>query len=294
MTAYFKEVFMIALFIILMVLYAVGIVLISKKLADIIKNPEKYDEEELVDLAEARKEERRHIKFFKSLSHQYILLVEMPVWLASTYGVYLLLRLFYKMISGDATEILSETWLIGVCVAMFILLPVLSVITLYIKTPFFAIMAEGGGNGTRRSSWRESFIMLLIIFTLGFPFFAFAVNNYIYYDDDGITSSAYFQIDETFTAYEDVERVEIRIGYDDNDPHSVRYHVTLSDGRRLDMSGDIPFSSNLFELHRNILEKSRAELVIEPLKDEEKEYFRERLSEERMEILLYLFEGHQQ
>ena len=68
MTAYFKEVFMIALFIILMVLYAVGIVLISKKLADIIKNPEKYDEEELVDLAEARKEERRHIKFFKSLS----------------------------------------------------------------------------------------------------------------------------------------------------------------------------------------------------------------------------------
>ena len=59
-----------AIFIIFAIIYAVGIVLISLKLADIIKNPNKYEDRELVQKAMKIQSERDYFRFFQSLSHQ--------------------------------------------------------------------------------------------------------------------------------------------------------------------------------------------------------------------------------
>ena len=217
------------------------------------------------------------------------------MWILSTVGAAALLRLIYRIIAGENTLILAEAWLAGVIGAMFIMIAVIAVIPLYIKTPFFAVIALGSSNdGTRYSAWRDAFIMLIITFTIGFPFYGFSANNYIYYDDNGITSSAYFQPGETYTAYENITKVEICAHHNnDGELDALCYKVTLSDGRTIEMAGDskIFYSESVFELHKKIESVSEAEFEITPLTNEDMTYLQERLSPERMEYVLYIFDG---
>jgi hypothetical protein len=222
----------------------------------------------------------------------------MPVWLLSIFGITGLLKVFYRIIAGKNTLILADTWLAGACGMLFIMIPVImAVIPLHIKTPFFAVVAEGGSrDGTRYAAWKEGFIMLLIVFVIGFPFYGFAANNYIYYDDEGITSSAYFQLGETYTAYEDVTKVKISVYYDDGVIDSLSYKVTLSDGRTLEMSDGTKlfFPETTVELHRNIEKYSNAEFEIEAPTEEDYANLSERLSEDKLENIKYVFEGDHQ
>jgi hypothetical protein len=286
-----------AIFIIFAIIYVAGIVAISLKLRDIIKNKNKYMEPEVAELARTRRREKKYLRFFKSLSHQYIGVL-MPILLLSIAGTNVLLKVFYRIIAGDNTLIVADTWLAGTISMLFIMIPVImAVFPLYIKTPFFAVVAEGGSrDGTRYSAWKEGFIMLLIIFVIGFPFYGFAANNYIYYDDEGITSSAYFQLGETYTAYEDVTKVKISVYYDDGVIDSLSYRVTLSDGRTLEMSDSTKlfFPETTVELHRNIEKYSNAEFEIEPPTEEDYANLSERLSEDKLENIKYVFEGDHQ
>lgn len=286
-----------AIFIIFAIIYVVGIVAISLKLRDIIKNKDKYEEPEVAEMARTRRREKKSLRFFQSLSHQYIVSL-LPIWLLSIAGTNGLLKVFYRIIAGDNTLIIADTWLIGTIGMMFIMIPVImAVIPLHIKTPFFAVVAEGGSkDGTRYAAWKEGFIMLLIVFVIGFPFYGFAANNYIYYDDEGITSSAYFQLGETYTAYEDVTKVEISVYYDDGVIDSLSYRVTLSDGRTLEMSDGsrLFFPETTVELHRNIEKYSNAEFEIEPPTEEDYADLSEMLSEDKLENIKYVFEGDHQ
>jgi hypothetical protein len=286
-----------AIFIIFAIIYVAGIVAISLKLRDIIKNKNKYMEPEVAELARKRRREKKYLRFFQSLSHQYIVSL-LPILLLSIFGITGLLKVFYKIIAGENTLILADTWLAGACGMMFIMIPVIiAVIPLHIKTPFFAVVAEGGSkDGTRYAAWKEGFIMLLITFVIGFPFYGFAANNYIYYDDEGITSSAYFQLGETYTAYEDVTKVKISVYYDDGVIDSLSYRVTLSDGRTLEMSDSTKlfFPETTVELHRNIEKYSNAEFEIEAPTEEDYANLSERLSEDKLENIKYVFEGDHQ
>ena len=180
-----------------MIIYAVGIVLISLKLADIIKNPNKYEETKLVRKAEAQARSKAYFPLFKSLSHQYSMVL-LPIWLVSMLVCIGLLLVIYEIKAGAGNLILPGTFMIGGLASLFIMIPtIFSILPLYIKTPFFAIIANESCDGTRYGAWKEGFIMLLVLFTVGFPFYGLAANNYIHYDDGGITTSMYFQLDET-------------------------------------------------------------------------------------------------
>ena len=105
-----------------MIIYAVGIVLISLKLADIIKNPNKYEETKLVRKAEAQARSKAYFPFFKSLSHQYSMVL-LPIWLISILACIGLLIVIYKIKAGAGGFILAGTFLIGELASLFIMIP---------------------------------------------------------------------------------------------------------------------------------------------------------------------------
>ena len=112
---------MTAIAIIFMILYIVGIVLISLKLRDVLRNREKYEEKELVKKADARKRNKEHLHFFKSLSHQYSMVL-LPVWLVSILACIGLLLVIYKIKAGADSLILAGTFMIGGIASLFIII----------------------------------------------------------------------------------------------------------------------------------------------------------------------------
>lgn len=286
---------MTAIAIIFMILYIVGIVLISLKLRDVLRNREKYEEKKLVRKAEAKARNKTHFTFFKSLSHQYSMVL-LPVWLVSIQACIGLLLVIYKIKAGADSLILSGTFMIGGIASLFIMIPtILSILPLYIKTPFFAIIARSEStDGTRYGAWKESLIMLLVIFTVAFPFYGFAANNYIHYDEDGITTSMYFQLDETYTAYEDIKKVSISANStSDGDVDSLTYEVTLSDGRAIDlMTKSVPyFSEEVIEIHKILEKYDDVEFEITPLTYSDMKYMKVNLSPYQMKNVEYIFGG---
>ena len=63
---------------IFLIIYIVGIIAISLRLHDIIKNPDKYEDLELEARAAYKVANTKHCRFFKSLSHQYISILFIP------------------------------------------------------------------------------------------------------------------------------------------------------------------------------------------------------------------------
>ena len=285
---------MTAIAIIFMVLYVTGVALISLKLRDILRNREKYEEKKLVKRAEARARSKAHFPFFKSLSHQYSMVL-LPIWLVSILACIGLLLVIYKIKAGADSLILSGTFMIGGIASLFIMIPtIVSILPLYIKTPFFAIIASESSDGTRYGAWKESFIMLLILFTVGFPFYGLAANNYIHYDESGITTSMYFQLDETYTAYEDIKKVSISANStSDGDVDSLTYEVTLSDGRAIDlMTKSVPyFSEEVIEIHKILEKYDDVEFEITPLTYSDMKYMKVNLSPYQMKNVEYIFGG---
>ena len=130
---------MTAIAIIFTILYVVGVALISLKLRDILRNREKYEEKKLVKRAEAKAHSKTHFPFFKSLSHQYSMVL-LPIWLVSILVCIGLLLVVYEIKAGAGNPILSGTFMRGGVASIFIMIPtILSILPLYIKTPFFAI-----------------------------------------------------------------------------------------------------------------------------------------------------------
>ena len=274
---------MTAIAIIFMILYIVGIALISLKLRDIMINREKYEEKKLVRKAEAKARNKTHFTFFKSLSHQYSMVL-LPILYVSILACIGLLLVIYKIKAGADSLILSGTFMIGGIASIFIMIPTIdSILPLYIKTPFFAIIANGSSDGTR-----------LILFTVCFPFYGLAANNYIHYDEGGITTSMYFQLDESYTAYEDIKKVSISASStSDGDVDSLTYEVTLSDGRVIDlMTKSVPyFSEEVVEIHKILEKYDGVEFEITPLSYSDIKYMKINLSPYQMKNVEYIFGG---
>lgn len=285
---------MTAIAIIFMVLYVTGIALISLKLRDIMINREKYEEKKLVRKAEAKARNKTHFTFFKSLSHQYSMVL-LPILYVSILACIGLLLVIYEIKAGVGNLILSGTFMIGGLASLFIMIPtILSILPLYIKTPFFAIIASESSDGTRYGAWKEGFIMLLILFTVCFPFYGLAANNYIHYDEGGITTSMYFQLGESYTAYEDIKNVSISASStSDGDVDSLTYEVTLSDGRAIDlMTKSVPyFSEEVIEIHKILEKYDDVEFEITPLTYSDMKYMKVNLSPYQMKNVEYIFEG---
>ena len=86
--------------IIFLIIYVVGIIAISLRLYDIIKNPDKYEDLELEARVADKVTKTKYCKFFKSLSHQYACILFIPSWLLFGLLSYTALRLIHKIMAG--------------------------------------------------------------------------------------------------------------------------------------------------------------------------------------------------
>ena len=271
-------------------IYILVIVATARKLRDILKNPDKYQEDDMDRLADERIKKKKHFGFFKSLSHQYAFVPLFMSFAFSGIGA-ILIRTTIKLVAGNNNLIIPETWLISAVALLFINFSFgMVVVPMHIKNSFFAVAMDEMG-ATRYRTWKSGYIMFLISFILLFPFCGLAANNYVYYDADGITSSRYFELGETYKAYEDVTAVEIYHRYDSDNELTFGYTVTLSDGKTFDMVPSDLFSGDIYKLHKMFEKKAQCIPKITPLTDEVRDELKEYVSPERLEEIEYVFDG---
>ena len=279
--------------IIFLVIYVAGIVAISLKLRDIIRDPEKYEDWELVEKASIKEQNTPHIKFFKSLSHQYACFVFIPGMILCMLAGYGSLIIIHKIMAGESELIMLGGTIAGIIPMQFLGIFLTVIVAYFIKTPFFAIAIDDAWcHGGRAKNIKVGFICLLVSFTLAFPFYGLSTNCYVHFDSEGIRSSKYFELGETYTPYEDVVKAKIWMYYENEEPEAVNYEITLPNGVTLDIASvNTKVSKETLMLHKYLEQKGYCEVEVTPLTPADIEYLEEHASPEKLEIIKYIFEG---
>ena len=273
------------------IIYIAIIFVLSIRLKDISINPEKYEDYELVAQAMEKERNTPYCKFFKSLSHQYMM-VFFPIWILLAAVGNIILLLSHKAISGSNEYITTDGAIIGIIPMFFILLIFTFFIMQHIKTPYFVIATEDSwASDGRAKNLKISYILLLILFVVGFPFYALSANSYVYYNEEGITSSRYFELGETYTDYDDIQETNIYYEYSSDDELYLYYEVVLSDGKVMNLITSNLFTEDTLNIHKMLEQNTNYTPNITPLTSKEIDYLYEHLSEERAKYIIYIFEG---
>lgn len=282
--------------VLVLVLYIGVSVWIALRLADICRHAEKYEERELQAAAEELEHTKGRPRGFKSLSHLYSM-VNVLFMLASTavaYGV--IVALSFLAAKGE-TNILLDSQTAGTCAAIFWNITAgLVIIPLHIKRRFFAVTVLDAFNCSDRAFvWQRGYALLFIFFALFFPFYGLACNNYAHFNESGITVSRYFRLDETYTAYEDIEEVRIYVRHDrGGHVDAFCYEIRLSDGKRFDINHGVinnEMRKTTLALHKFLEKKATCKPTITPLNDLDRNYIRRTCTAAAAEAIDYIFEG---
>ena len=149
--------------IIFLIIYVVGIIAISLRLHDIIKNPDKYEDLELEARAADKVRDTKYCGFFQSLSHQYGCILFIPSFILFELLSYLALRLIHKIMAGESELIMLGGTIAGLVPALFLGIFLIFTIAYFIKTPFFAIAIDDAWcSGGRARNIKVDFICLLV------------------------------------------------------------------------------------------------------------------------------------
>ena len=280
------------IFAILIAVYLFSLTAISLKLRDILKNPHKYQETALENKAYQEERKKKHCWFFQSLSHQYSF-VSFAVCLLLTVLSAGVLYGIFKLIAGNSTMITPGPRLLGVSAMFFLNIALgMVILPLHIKTTFFAVAVKDAFNGSRYSIWKKSYITLLIFFAITFPLYALSANHYIFYDHHGVTASGFFEITETYTAYEDIEEVRISIHRDrQGNASSLNYEIKQSNGRWLELNTTGYYNQKVLEIHKILETKENCKATVETPTQEDIAYIENHVSKETLDIVKYIFEG---
>jgi hypothetical protein len=272
-------------------IYLGGIVAISLKLRDIVKNPAKYEEEELEDEA-CRRNAKAKTVFFKSLSHRYNCLIGIPFFIVFPVVGWLVIQGCHALLLGNNAGLAADMSLIGVLAAEFLGIGFMGVIPFHIRKPLFAVMTLDLFNGDRQKRWKKAYIMILIMFILTVPFIGLSCTHYAGYNDSGITTSGYFQVGETYTAYADVTEAKVELHRNKHDqPTQVSYEVRLSDGTFWDINSPDTCSKSTLTIHERLLAAGCHVTFETALTESDLAYLREKYSAAAVERTVALFEG---
>lgn len=272
-------------------IYLGGIVAISLKLRDIVKNPAKYEEEELEDEA-CRRSAKAKTFFFKSLSHRYLCLIGIPFFVAFPAVGWLVIKGCHHLLLGSNASLAADLSMIGVLAAEFLGIGFMGVIPFHIRKPLFAVMTLDLFNGDRARRWKKAYIMILIMFILTVPFIGLSCTHYAGYNESGITTSGYFQVGETYTAYTDVTEAKVELHRDENDrPTRVSYEVRLADGTFWNINSSDTCSRSTLTIHESLLAAGCTVHFDSPLTETDIAYLRENYSAAAVERMVALFEG---
>lgn len=272
-------------------IYVGGIVAISLKLRDIVKKPAKYEEEDLEDEA-CRLNAKAKTFFFKSLSHRYNCLIGIPFFVAFPAVGWLVIKGCHHLLLGSSASLAADMSMIGVLAAEFLGIGFMGVIPFHIRKPLFAVMTLDLFNGDRAKRWKKAYIMILVMFILTVPFIGLSCTHYASYNDSGITTSGYFQVGETYTAYSDVTEVHIELLRDKNDqPTGLHYKVCLSDGTLWNINSGDTCGKSTLTIHERLLAAGCTVHYESTLTEADIAYLSENYSAPAVERTVALFEG---
>ncbi|MGM9969000.1 MAG: hypothetical protein ACI35S_01220 [Anaeroplasma sp.] len=276
----------IAVFCILALCYIATIVITIIKIKDIHKNPEKYEHQDLIDETNRKYAGKwdSYCGFFKSLSHQYAMITIVFILIFVVIGTLIIIGV-NKLNNAGEGSIFLGTQFIGSIGLLFLGMPLcMSIIPLSIKRPFFVVTTYDMFNTEYRPKiYFKGYSLFLIMFFISFPFIVLSCNNYAYYDDNGIYYNRFFQIEEVFTSYEEIEKIEIYVSYEKGKISELNYDIYLNNGKLDVNSANIRrkmFSENTIAIHEYIMEKGDCEFAITPLTEEEIEFFTNTYSNE--------------
>jgi hypothetical protein len=195
--------------------------------------------------------------------------------------------------AGESELIMLGGTIAGIIPMQFLGIFLTVIVAYFIKTPFFAIAIDDAWcHGGRAKNIKVGFICLLVSFTLAFPFYGLSANCYVHFDSEGISSSKYFELGETYTPYEDVVKAKIWMYYENEEPEAVKYEITLPNGVTLDIASvNTKVSEETLMLHKYLEQKGYCEVEVTPLTPADIEYLEEHASPEKLEIIKYIFEG---
>ena len=289
----------IIIFCILVLCYFATIIITLFKIIDIHKNPKKYEHQDLIDETNRKYAGKwdNFCGFFKSLSHQYGMVTVLFDFGFVVIGTLIIIGVNKLYNTGEGSIFLG-TQFIGSIGLLFLGMPLcMVIIPLAIKRPFFVVTTLDMFNTEYRPKiYFKGYLGFLILFFVTFPFITLSCNNYAYYDKNGIYHNTYFQIEEEFTSFEEIEKIEIYVSYEKGKISELNYDIYLN-GRKLDVNSENirrkMFSENTLVIHNYILEKGDCEFVVTPLTGEEIEYFMNNYSSENYKIIFEIFNVNQ-
>ena len=289
-----KNIIMLVVFILI---YFFVIIFIIFKIRDIILNPEKYDQKKLQKDAEDLIAYKPFCKFYKSLSHQYSSVGFLFTIILSVV-CYFVIYFIQRLMCSEGTSIFLGTSFIGAMASFFLNIIIgMIIIPLSIKKPFFAVIVNDEFNVYgRRNIYRRSYKLLLIFFIITFPFIYLSSNNYTYYTSEVIYSSRFFEIGERETSYSDIKEVEISIHHNNSgEVDTFEYFVKLDNDVSMNINkpnmGIKYFTKDVYKIHKYIEKKGNCPAIITPLNEVDIKFINDNLSQEKTEIVLYIFEG---
>ncbi len=277
-------------------LYLAGILFLALKFRDIVLNPEKYENPELVAAGDRLEETKRYLPCFKSLGHQYSLLCLLfPLALTAAeaaigFGI-------QKLLLGDRERIFLGVSLAGLCALFFLNIIVgMLIVPLAIKKPFFEVVSRSMLNvSSRPAVYKRAYLCALIFFILTFPFGALGANTYCGFNETGIVYSGFFQAGNYEISYDNIEYVRIGIFHNkQGNPDTFFYEIGFNGKERninRPNTGIKYFTEQVYAVHRYLEEKSDCTAEITPPDEKDLRYMEEHMNDREKEIARYLFEG---
>ena len=284
-------------FLVLSLIYIVVIILTIFKLIDIRKNPEDYEDRELVRKTEIIYANKRYdfCGFFKSLSHQYSMVTFLFFIMLTVIGILLILGI-NRLYAGNNGYIFLGSSLSGGVALLFLCMPIgMGMIPLAIKKPFFVITTlELFNTEYRPKIFKKTYFWFLVIFIIAWPFVMLSSNNYGYYTNEGVYINKYFQIAETYTPYNEISKVEIYVSHNNNEEiNSLNYILYLSDNSMININSQNSekkiFRDCVMKIHKYLVEASSCEFIVTPLSEKDLEIYKQKTSTEDYQNLLKIF-----
>lgn len=310
-------------------LYIVTIVLLALKLRHIIKKPDLYGNEQLIEQAEKFLAEKTEDSFAQDddaqegnkdkITKRYTLYC-MLMFVVPMCGIgYLLVWLIQKIMIGNNPSIFLGTSLGGLTAMLLLNIIIgIAVIPLTIKKPMFELASRESVSYTiyiknlhkrqtkgenvsasfvsfRQFRYKRIYIAFLAFFILLYPFIALSANNYCYYNEQYIAYSQYFELGEHVVRYEDIDKVEVAIFHNKKDNIETFEYVIYFDDTSMNINdpnvGARYLSEQVYDIHQFIEKQGGCTIEIQPLTDKDKEYISQHMSERQQQIINYIYEG---
>lgn len=227
-----------------MLIYVIVLVLIYRKLIDIIEHEGKYNR-----IRDFQRYQRSfwfeplsyyHKKFFSKnyLSTLVVLLIlEIPILAVIYFGSIWIQKMLFKP-SEIRVFFRPDSYSIGLIAALLLSFFLTTFICFASDRPLLvAASLNMFSNKKRVNDWLKTIIGLFISFLIAFPLLVLSIDNYVYLSDSEIVLNHYQTIGEMYITFGQISAV--KTNYYREDSHSANYRfdydVFLADGRSINI-----------------------------------------------------------